>query len=109
MILRESWSILVAICYVTLGAVTVTHFSIIVNSLCGVNYDARMTVEKPLRSVSRAAAQNLCIMRMSRQVLHDRLLLARYFFFRFLNGAVRNVVLSEQFKLWASRQGSQYR
>ena len=34
-----------------------------------------MTFEKHLRSVSSAAAQRLGIMRKSRQVFHDRLLL----------------------------------
>ena len=38
-----------------------------------------MTFEKHLRSVSNAAAQRLGIMRKSRQVFHDRLLLMRSF------------------------------
>ena len=42
-------------------------------------FDAKMTIEKHLRSVSSAAAQRLGIMRKSRQVFHDRSLLLRLF------------------------------
>ena len=45
----------------------------------GVTFDARMTFEKHLRSVSSAAAQKLGIMRKSWQVFHDRSLLLRSF------------------------------
>ena len=45
----------------------------------GVTFDAKMTVEKYLRSVSSAAAQRLGIMRKSWQVFHDRSLLLRSF------------------------------
>ena len=45
----------------------------------GVIFDAKMTFEKHLRSVSSAAAQRLGIMRKSWQVFHDRSLLLRAF------------------------------
>ena len=45
----------------------------------GVTFDAKMTFEKHLLSVSSAAAQRLGIMRESWQVFHDRLLLLRSF------------------------------
>ena len=44
-----------------------------------VTFDAKMTFEKHLRSVSSAAAQRLGIMRKSWQVFHDRSLLLRSF------------------------------
>ena len=47
--------------------------------ILGVTFDAKMTLEKHLRCVSRVAAQRLGIMRMSWQVFHDRSLLLRYF------------------------------
>ena len=47
--------------------------------ILGVTFDAKMTFEKNLRSVSSAAAQRLGIMRKSWQVFHDRSLLVRYF------------------------------
>ena len=42
-----------------------------------VTFDAKMTFEKHLRSVSRAAAQRLGIIRKFWQVFHDRSLLLR--------------------------------
>ena len=42
-------------------------------------FDSKMTFEKHLRSVSRAASQRLGILRKSWQVFHDRLLLGRCF------------------------------
>ena len=45
----------------------------------GVTFDSKMTFEKHLRSVSRAASKRLGILRKSWQVLHDRLLLGRCF------------------------------
>ena len=45
----------------------------------GVTFEAKMTFEKHLRSVSSAAAQRLGIMRKSWQVFHDRSLLLRSF------------------------------
>ena len=47
--------------------------------LLGVTFDAKMTLEKHLRSVSSAAAQRLGIMRKSSEVFHDRSLLLRSF------------------------------
>ena len=47
--------------------------------ISGVTFDAKMTFEKHLRSVSSAAAQRLGIMRKSWQVFHDRSLLVRSF------------------------------
>ena len=45
--------------------------------ILGITFDAKMTFEKHLRSVSIAAAQKLGIMRKSWQVFHDRSLLDR--------------------------------
>ena len=58
-----------------------------INGLCtenrlvilGVTFDSKMIFEKHLRSVSRAASQRLGILRKSRLVIHDRLLLGRCF------------------------------
>ena len=47
--------------------------------LLGVTFDSKMTFEKNLRSVSRAASQRLSILRKSWQVFHDRLLLEKCF------------------------------
>ena len=47
--------------------------------ILGVIFDSKMTFEKHLRSVSRAASQRLGILRKSWRVFHDRLLLGRYF------------------------------
>ena len=47
--------------------------------ILGVTFDSKMTSEKHLRSVSRAASQRLGILRKSCQVFHDRLLLGRCF------------------------------
>ena len=47
--------------------------------ILGATFDAKMTFEKHLRCVSRAAAQRLGIMRKSWQVFHDRSLLLRSF------------------------------
>ena len=44
-----------------------------------VTFNFKMTFEKHLRSVSRAASQRLGILRKFWQVFHDRLLLGRYF------------------------------
>ena len=49
--------------------------------ILGVTFDAKMTCEKHLRSVSSAAAQRLGIMRKSWRVFHDRSLLLRSFGF----------------------------
>ena len=45
----------------------------------GVTCDSKMTFEKHLRTVSRAASQRLGILRMSCHVFHDRSLLWRCF------------------------------
>ena len=47
--------------------------------ILGVTYDSKMTFEKHLRPVSRAASQRLGILSKSWQVFHDRLLLGRCF------------------------------
>ena len=47
--------------------------------ILGLTFDAKMTFEKHLRSVSSAVAQRLGIMRKSWQVFHDRSLLLRSF------------------------------
>ena len=47
--------------------------------ILGVTFDAKMTFEKHLRTVSSAAAQRLGIMRKSWQVFHDQSLLLRSF------------------------------
>ena len=47
--------------------------------ILGVTFDSRMTFEKHLRLVSRAASQRLGILRKSWRVFHDRLLLGRCF------------------------------
>ena len=45
----------------------------------GLTFDSKMTYEKHLRSVSRAASQRLCILRKFWRVFHDRSLLGRCF------------------------------
>ena len=45
----------------------------------GVTFDSKMTFEKHLRSVSRAASQRLGIFMKSWRVFHDRSLLGRCF------------------------------
>ena len=47
--------------------------------ILGVTFDSKLTFEKHLRSVSRAAAQRLDILRKSWQVFHDKLLIGRCF------------------------------
>ena len=47
--------------------------------ILGVTFDSKMTFEKHLRLVSRAASQRLGILRKSWRVLHDRSLLGRSF------------------------------
>ena len=47
--------------------------------ILAVTFDSKMTFEKHLRSVARAASQRLGISRKSWQVFHDRLLLKRCF------------------------------
>ena len=47
--------------------------------ILGVTFGSKLTFEKHLRSVSRAASQRLGILRKSWRVLHDRSLLGRCF------------------------------
>ena len=47
--------------------------------ILGVTFDSKLTFEKHLRSVSRAASQRLGILRKSWRVFHDRLLIRRCF------------------------------
>ena len=47
--------------------------------ILGVTFDSKMTFEKHLRSVSRAASQRLGILTKSWRVHHDRLSLGRFF------------------------------
>ena len=47
--------------------------------ILGVTFDSKMTFEKHLRSVSRAASQRLGILRKSSRVFHDKLLIGRWF------------------------------
>ena len=47
--------------------------------ILGVTFDSKMTFEKHLRSVSRAASQRLGILRKSWRVFHNRSLLGRCF------------------------------
>ena len=47
--------------------------------ILGVTFDSKMTFEKHLRSVSRAASQRLGILRKCWRVFHDRALLGRCF------------------------------
>ena len=47
--------------------------------ILGVTFDSKMTFEKHIRSVSRAASQILGILWMSWRVFHDRSLLGRCF------------------------------
>ena len=47
--------------------------------ILGVIFDSKLTFEKYLRSVSRAASQRLCILMKSWQVFHYRLLIGRCF------------------------------
>ena len=49
--------------------------------ILGVTFDSKMTFEKHLHSVSRAASQRLVILRKSWQVFHDRLILERCFWY----------------------------
>ena len=47
--------------------------------ILGVTFDSKLTFEKHLRSVSRAASQRLGILRKSWRVFHDKLLIAEMF------------------------------
>ena len=47
--------------------------------ILGVTFDSKLTFEKHLRSVSRAASQRLGVLRKSWRVFHDKLLIGRCF------------------------------
>ena len=47
--------------------------------ILGVTFDSKLTFEKHLRSVSRAASQRLGILKKSWRVFHDKLLIGRCF------------------------------
>ena len=47
--------------------------------ILGVTFDFKLTFEKQMRSVSRAASQRLGILRKSLLVFHDKLLIGRWF------------------------------
>ena len=57
------------------------------HDILGVTFDSKMTFEKHLRKVSRAASQRLGTLRNSWRLCHDRLLLERCF-----NGFVLSVL-----------------
>ena len=52
--------------------------------ILGVTFDSKLTFEKHLLSVSKAASQRLGILRKSWRVFHDKLLIERWFGFFFL-------------------------
>ena len=52
--------------------------------ILGVTFDFKLTFQKHLRSVSRAASQRLGILRESWRLFHDRLLIGRCFWVFFL-------------------------
>ena len=47
--------------------------------ILGVTFDSKLTFEKHLRSLSRAASQRLSVLRKSWRIFHDRLLVGRCF------------------------------
>ena len=61
----------------TIGGTVLTESDDLV--MLGVTFDSKMTFEKHLRSVSRAASQRLGILEKSWRVFHDRSLLGRCF------------------------------
>ena len=61
----------------TIGGTLLTESDDLV--ILGVTFDSKMTFEKHLRSVPRAASQRLGILRKSWRVFHDRSLLGRCF------------------------------
>ena len=78
MIVSMSFTVHSQLTPLTLGG-TVLKESADLVILGGITFDAKMTFEKHLRSVSSAAAQTLGIMRKSWQVFHDRSLFLRPF------------------------------
>ena len=77
MIVSGSRTVLPQLTPLTLDVTVLKKFADLV--ILGVTFDAEMTFEKHLRSVSSGAAQRLGIMRKSWQVFHDRSLLVRSF------------------------------
>ena len=61
----------------TIGRTVLKEYDDLV--ILGVTFDSKMTFEKHIRSVSRAASQRLGNLRKSWQVFHDRSLLGRCF------------------------------
>ena len=61
----------------TIGGTVLKEFDDL--AILGVTFDSKMSFQKHLRSVSRAASQRLGILRKSRRVYHDRSLLLRCF------------------------------
>ena len=64
-------------CALTIGGTVLKEYDDLV--ILGVTFDSKMTFEKNLCSVSKAASQWLGTLRKSWQVIHDRLLLVRWF------------------------------
>ena len=58
------------------GTVLKEYYDLVI---LGMAFDSKITFEKHLRSVARAASQRLGILRKSWQVFHDRLLLGKCF------------------------------
>ena len=77
MIVSRSHTVLPQLTRLTLDGTVLKESADLV--ILGVTFDAKMTFEKHLRSVSSATAQRLGIMRKSWQVFHDKSLLVRSF------------------------------
>ena len=77
MIVTRSCTVHPQLTPLTLDGTVLKEFANLV--ILGVVFDAKMTFEKHLLSVSSAAAQRLGIMRKSWQIFHDRSLLLIYF------------------------------
>ena len=75
MIVPRSYTMHPQISALTVGTTVLKESDDLV--ILGVTVDSAMTFEKHLRSVYRAASQRLGILKKSRQVFHDRLLLGR--------------------------------
>ena len=77
MIVSRSYTVHPQLTSLTLDGTVLKEFTDLV--ILGVTFDAKMTIEKHLRSVSSAAARRLGIIRKPWQVFHDRSLLVRSF------------------------------
>ena len=82
MIVSRSHTVHPQLTPLTLDGTVLQEFADLV--ILGVSFDAKITSEKHLCSVSSAAAQRLGIMRKSWQLFHNRSLLLRYFWGVFL-------------------------